>query len=158
MADRIRLLVYFSAAGLLGGAWSTFCLSKLVFPAALSTRGAALEALSRLFDTWPWFAFPVVGAACSAIWARIVRNGRSGFIRDAIVALLACLSFDAVHGLVVGHFTAIAGFASVDFLVEGGVWILLGAGAGWLYSRHTAPKRSNPTMQSIANGPSVGAD
>lgn len=136
MSERKLLISYFALAGFIGGLGATLFLWRFVGP---EHSGVVLG----FRQAWLWFAFPVVGAALSAFWARLFGERGFGLLRGALVSFLAFLSFCALLGLAGAGPVAFFAFSFFGFLLVGWALVLLGAVTGWLYQRQVTAKHSN---------------
>jgi len=144
MSERNLLISYFASAGFVGGLAATLFLWRFVGP----EHSRVVLGFSQL---WFWFAFPVVGAALSAFWARLLGERGFGLLRGALVSFLAFLSFCALLGLAgPGGPAAFFAFSFFGFLLVGWALVLLGAVTGWLYQRQVKAKHSNPRFEADA--------
>ena len=130
-------------AGLVGGLGATIVLWRFVGP---EHSGVVLG----FSQSWFWFAFPVVGAALSAFWARLLGERGFGLLRGALASFLAFLSFCAILSLAGAGPVAFFAFSFFGFVLVGWALVLLGAVTGWLYRRQITAKHSNPRFEADA--------
>lgn len=86
MSERKLLIAYFALAGFLGGLGATFFLWRFV--GHMHSR-----VVLGFGEAWLWLVFPIVGAALSAFWARLLGERGFGLLRGAFWPFLLSAHF-----------------------------------------------------------------